>query len=405
MTQRGVGLFLLICALLAGAFFGLLEQHTETVDGPLRGEAARNPYLALGRLLEGMGLPVTVKRDLGELDALPPSDATLFMLGRRAYLTAKRTRELRDWVKRGGHLVVQAWQPQSQEGRRPDVLLDALGVSLLAPYEDEEELHEESDDASDATKPSEPEAKDEEKKKDTEPSRWSPEPDVIMRIEFDERYALEIDVERAGEPVETWPGKKLDHGYTIALGLGHVTVWSDDRFLRNDGIGRWDHAELAYRLVRMFERSGTTWIVVRDAARLSLWTRILESAWTVCIALAAWLAFYFWSIAPRFGPIRPDPPAERRELMEHVRASGSFLLRNGGFDTLVSAVRSALVRRIQQRHPQWLLLSGTARAARVAEHTGLAAEEIEDALESASSTQRETLVKRIATLEAIRKRL
>jgi hypothetical protein len=155
----------------------------------------------------------------------------------------------------------------------------------------------------------------------------------------------------------------------------------------------------------MFDASGNTWIVIRDAARQSLLERIRASAWSVCVALAVWLAFYLWSIAPRFGPIQPDPPAERRELMEHVKASGSFLLRNAGLDTLVSAVRSALLRRIQQRHPQWLLLGAQARVERVAEHTGLAAEEIEDALESASPTQRETLVKRIATLEAIRKRL
>ncbi len=401
MTRRGTAIFLLVCALLAGLFFGLLEPHTETFEGPLRGEARRNPYLALARLLEGMGLAVTVKLDLDDVEALPPTDHTLFLLGRRAYLTEKRSADLRDWVERGGHLLVQAWQPRDAKPRRPDPLLDALGVSLDSPLEEDDADEDDENDESGSTSIG-----------DLRPARaegalahWSPEPGVVLRIEFDPYYTLSLDDERGWEPVETWSDDEGVHGYSVPLGAGHVTVWSDDRFLRNLGIGRWDHAELAYRLARLFDASGASWIIVRDAARVSLWARLLESAWSVLIALGAWLLFYLWSIAPRFGPIQPDPPAERRELMEHVRASGSFLLRNGGFDTLVSAVRRALVRRLQERHAPWLAFDARARAQRVAEHTGLAAEEIEDALEGTSPTQRHTLVKRIATLEAIRKRL
>jgi hypothetical protein len=380
--------------LLGGIFYGLLEPHTETVEGGFRGEAARNPYLGLARMLEAMGLEVTLKRDLDELAALPPTDVTLLMLGRRDYVSEKRAAELREWVEQGGHLVVRAWPDLDEDDavQLGDPLLDAIGVyarTMKADGDDEDDDYEEE-----ATS---------HKEKD-ELARWSPEPGVVMRIDFHKPFVLEYDDEEA-EPVETWSDAAGDHGYAMPLGKGHITVWSDDLFLRNYNIGRWDHAELAYRLVRMFDARGKTWIVIRDAVRRSILSRILEGAWSVCIGLAVWLLFYLWSIAPRFGPIQPDPPVERRELMEHVKASGSFLLRNGGFDTLVSAVRSALLRRVQQRHPQWLALDARARVERVAEHTGIAAKEIEDALESASSTQRDTLVKRIATLEAIRKRL
>jgi hypothetical protein len=402
MTRHGVGSFLLVCALLGGAFYALLEPHSETVEGPLRGEAATNPYLALTRLLEAMGFTVTTRRDLDEIETLPAPDATLFLLAERDYLTEKHYVRLRDWVERGGHLIVQAWQPSDDELRRADPLLDTLGVSFFAEGDDEDEDGEDPEEA--AEEPTDDEAASPPRKDDAL-ARWSPEPGVELRIDFDARRTLVFHGDREWEAAEIWSDDAGDHGCSIPLGAGHVTVWSDGDFLRNEGIGRWDHAELAYRLARMFDSSGTTWIIVRDAARLSLVTRLLESAWSVCIALGAWLLFYLWSVAPRFGPVQPDPPTERRELMEHVRASGSFLLRNGGFDTLVSAVRSALLRRVQQRHPQWLLLDARARVQRVAEHTGLAADEIEDALESATSTRRDTLVKRIATLEAIRKRL
>jgi hypothetical protein len=392
MTQRGWVTFVLVCALLGGSFYALLEPHSETVEGDFRGEAALNPYLGMARVLDAMGLQVTLKRDLDEVAALPPADVTLVMLGRRAYVSEKRTAELREWVERGGHLVVRAWPDldEDDEVLVEDPLLDALGV-----YARKTESDDEDDEAGDETS---------QKEKD-ELARWSPEPGVVKRIDFHKPFVLELDEDTENEPLETWSDAAGDHGYSLALGKGHITVWSDDFFLRNYNIGRWDHAELAYRLVRMFDMSGKTWIVIRDAVRRSLLSRILEGAWSVCVGLAVWLVFYLWSIAPRFGPVQPDPPAERRELMEHVKASGRFLLRNGGFDTLVSAVRGALLRRVQQRHPQWLALDSRARVERVAEHTGIAAKEIEDALESASSTQRDTLVKRIATLEAIRKRL
>ena len=392
MTRSGALFFLLGCALLGGVFFALLERRVQVVQGPLRGEAARNPYLGAARMLEAMGLPVSVLEHPGELEELPPTDATLLMLGRRAYLTATQSARLRDWVERGGHLVVRAWHVFGDETER-DPLLDDLGVRLLAPDDDEDDGDGDEEETGDEPRPPTSEK---------ELARWSPEPGTVVRIEFDPRYALALD--DAPESFETW-ADEADHGYSLPVGQGHITVWSDDTFLRNEAIGRWDHAELAYRLVRMHESSGNTFVVIRDVLRRSLTSRILESAWSVCIALGVWLAVYFWSIAPRFGPILPEPSIERRELMEHVRASGNFLLRNGGFDTLVRAVRSALLRRVQQRHPQWLHLDARARVQRVAEHTGLAPEDIEDALESAIPTHRDRLVKRIATLEAIRKRL
>src|SRR5262245_24099876 len=108
MTSRGVASFLLACALLAGAFYALLERHTELGTGPYRGEAARNPYLGFARLLEAMGLSVTVVDDLDALPALPPTNAALFMPGQRVYASERRVGELRDWVERGGHLILRA---------------------------------------------------------------------------------------------------------------------------------------------------------------------------------------------------------------------------------------------------------------------------------------------------------
>ena len=365
MTRRSALLFVAFCALLAGAFFGLLEPYSQEQEVPLRGEVARNPYLALGRLLEGMGLPVKAYAHLGQLRELPPTDGTLLLLGQRTYMTKERAQELRGWVERGGHLVLQTWSLWDDKTRRADLLLDPIGVRQFEAKTDwkrkiraRDEKNSAESGASDSERESDPdsessyeaesvpeEASEEDSEEtplvefpdgmtDTPPEKaplavreeliahWEPEPGKVVRIDFNPIFFLKH--EDGPEPVEVWTDRFGDHGYSIPLGAGHITVWTDDRFLQNDGIGELDHAEFAYRMVRLFGSDGATWIVTRDDQVRSLWDRVREDAWAVCVALAAWLVFYLWSIAPRFGPIQPDPAPERRELMEHVRASGNL---------------------------------------------------------------------------------
>jgi hypothetical protein len=407
MTRATLLRFVLGCTIVIALFHACFEAYTWTTsDGPLPTAAQRNPYLAAQRLLEAVGLPVTVHERLDRMNALPPTEATLLVLGQRTYMSEARAAELRDWVERGGHLVLQTWTLWNDATRRPDLLLDPLGVRQFEWSADDAESDTEPDPEPIPAPPELDEAGEDAAATTTvatAPAEWSPEPGVVLRIEFNPGFHLEH--EEGPEPIEIWSDAAGDHGYSLPVGVGHITVWTDDFFLRNDAIERQDHAQLLYRLVRMFGQSGETWIVVSDDEPRSLWARILEDAWSVCIALAVLLAGYLWSIAPRFGPILPDPPPERRELMEHVRASGNFLLRQRGFDALVGGVRSALLRRLQQRHPQWTALAPRTRAERIAEHTGLAAAEIQEALDGAPCTEREKLVKRIAALERIRKRL
>jgi hypothetical protein len=323
-------------------------------------------------------LPVTSLPRISELTSLPPTDATLFVPGRRGALPDDRSAELSDWVRRGGHLIVVAWTIWDEDDP-PDPILDPLGIRQFK--------HE----------PQRP----------TSVSDWAPTRGAPpLRVSFQAEFSMELEGNDA-PPVWTAQDDEGTHAICLPLGAGHVTVLTDDDFLQNTGIGELDHAELLYRWVRQFGHSGATWIVRMRSEPIDLWARFWKHGWAIAVALAAWLAFHVWSRAPRFGPVLPDPVPARRELMEHVQAAGHFLLRHGAGASLLGAVRAALQRRLELRHPQWRHLPAAEQARCIAEWTGEPPEGIA-ALLAPDPTQTlspASFASQVARLESLRRKL
>jgi hypothetical protein len=403
----------LLAALLAGLFFACFERSSEPVYTGLRGEAARNPYLAAETLLDALGLPVTRVARIAELDALPPVDATLILTGQRVRLSAERSAQLVDWVARGGHLVVQIWTLWDDPKRAPDPILDPLGVrQYQRPTSSRAEGEASGAEGEDAAEPPAGEASAATEAGMNEVAEWISEPGAQpLRLRFDPRYSLELEEHTASWRVADRAGT---HGLSVPHGAGHITVWTDDRFLTNEAIDELDHAAATYRLVRLFGHGGATWIVRGNGEPPDLWARFWREAWPLAVALGALLGFHVWTHAPRFGPVQPDPPLERRELMEHVEAAGQFLARHRGAHSLVGAVRAALFRKLQTRHPQWTRLAPAAQAERVAEWTGIPLAEVASALAAeparapgaaAPELAATDFTFLVATLEAIRRKL
>jgi hypothetical protein len=73
-----------------------------------------------------------------------------------------------------------------------------------------------------------------------------------------------------------------------------------------------------------------------------------------------------WRIAPRFGPLAPDPPPARRRLLDHLRASGRYLWASGLRERLVSAAREAALRRMAGVQPDFPGAAPAEQAARLA---------------------------------------
>lgn len=369
MKRPRLALFALIVLLLGGGawFYFNFERvpHRERVG--FQGEARRNPLLAAMRLIEQMGVRTREARRMTDLDVLPPA-GTLILARHRAGLTKPKVERILSWVAAGGHLIVEA------EGHRdPDALLDALGVMRrelrLRP----------------PARPSEIKL---------------PHAAAPLRVYFGYRMDM-IDLKRqAAVAVDDHWSVLLLH---FARGRGSVTVLTGFAFMSNVHIGEHDHAEFVWQLVRF--NPATREVLVAPALRApspAAW--LADQAWPVVVIAGLLLAAWLWRIVPRFGPLQPDPPPARRQLLDHLRASGLFHWNSGGAARLLTAAREVCMSRVGRNHPDIASLPTPARAARLAALSGLPSQDIVFALEGVPAEPAQfTAV--IRTLQAVVEKL
>ena len=145
--------------------------------------------------------------------------------------------------------------------------------------------------------------------------------------------------------------------------------------------------------------------VYYQPVRLSLWGFLKEHAAAVLVAGAVLLAAWLWRIAPRFGPIAPDPEPARRRLLDHLRASGRFQWSAGGAATLAEAAREAALRRVARAQPDFAGLSPAERSARLAASFDLPAEEAVRVLRPVQNLQPASFVSAMRVFQRIHERL
>lgn len=359
----------LIALLLGGGawFYFNFERVPGRERVGFQGEARRNPFLAAMRLIERMGVRTREARRVTDLDVLPPG-GTLILARHRAGLTKPRVERILSWVAAGGHLILEA------EGYRdPDALLDALGVMRrelrLRP----------------PARPSDI----------TLPHATAP-----LRVYFGYRMDL-IDLKRqAAVAVDDHWSVLLLH---FARGRGSVTVLNGLGFMSNDHIGEHDHAEFVWQLVR-FNPSTHEVLVAPKLRTPSPVAWLADQAWPVAVIAGLLLALWLWRIVPRFGPLQPDPPPARRQLLDHLRASGLFHWNSGGAARLLAAAREVCMSRVGRNHPEIASLPALERAARLAALSGLPGQDIAFALEGVPA-QPAQFTAVIRTLQAVGEKL
>ncbi len=388
----------LAVAVVVSLFLQCFERRTIALPVGWSREALGNPYYAAQLLLERMGHEVVAVEGPGALDVLPPENATLVFPRSRRTLTPKRSQALLDWAEAGGHLVVVTYTLWDDAQRKPDDLLDPLGLRQFQ-HVVEEGLPEAGDAAdSDLESPleseeTEPVEEDDAEEGDAgpfeildagdEPDRWDrseavwPGSDEPLRVNFDWRFYW----------VDTWQdhawhvtGEWGTHLVTVQRGRGWITALTDEFFLRNGNIGELDHAELAIRLARMGDRRGPVWIVLGEEWP-GLWSQAREHAAPALTSLALLALAWIWRASRRFGPLHPAPAPDRRRWLEHLEAVGRHHWREDRGASLLGSTRSQLEQLIQQRHPVWSRLPQAERFARVAEISRLSPEEVAHALD------------------------
>ena len=349
--SRTFGAYVLGALIVVGAawFYLSFERVTEREHVGLKGEAARNPFLALTRLMERMGVKARSAHRVEELEAVQPSATMILPAGRHGY-SGTQTARLVEWVEGGGHLIVEAERPEGG-----DAVLDALEVSR---NEGAVAFRE---------KPAEVSL----------PGAARVRAQLLRSVELVDR-----------DPKRTRHVSKDGHGTHVlhfGHGRGRVTVLPSIAFMANDAIGENDHAELAWRVVQ-FAPATTMVVIAPRLARLSLWQWLKREAWAALVAAVAVLLIWAWRAGARFGPLEPDPTLERRRLLDHLRASGRFLWRAGEASRLLAAARETCLHRIARTRPVLAELPPQERAERLATLTGLELRDIDKAFRGEPET-------------------
>lgn len=377
MTRRGVpwgwigGAVLLAPVVL---FLLLFRPVREEVEAGFQGEARANPYLAAQRLFTRMGVPAETVH--GSVD-LPPSGSTVILLGPEPLPTNHDVESLLAWVESGGRLVATPSRSASFDG-----LFNRFAVAVTAPDGEVGPLE---------NPPSE----------ELVEVPWAGEAEPL-RVSVPRGRRL-VDRETSGSSEAESPNgtflRRLEHG------RGEVVFLADDAFLRNESIGRHDHARLATALVRpQLVSQPSAIVVIRDAVP-SLASLLVRHAWPVLLSGALLLLAWLRLASGRFGPSLPEPPRDRRRLLEHVEAAGAFLWRQGGSAALLESARRALLERIHLREPSWEKLPRSELVHRAADAAGLDPGVVEHALYGPAAGDAHGFVQSIQTLETVRRSL
>jgi hypothetical protein len=311
-------------------------------------QARANPFLAAERFLGRIGRDARSAGDLVLLRTLPDTDDLLVVDG-LPWLNAPRRKTLRDWLAAGGCMLVEAVQVEQTGGvPGPETFLSTFGARLR--YDDEAAGNDEVT----AELKGEGFARP-------------------VKVGFDPRWYLEDSHGRAVRDA-TAGGEPRLLQYRVGDGLLYVV--SDTQWLRNDGIGRHDHA---LALALLAADRGTVWLL-HDVATPGLAVLLWRAAPAAIVSSALLLVTLLWSLSARLGPLLPPPDAGRRDLLEHLQAAGELVWRLGRGRLLVQQTRQRVERRWLQRHPPLRALDEGGRARRIAELSGLSPSTVRAAL-------------------------
>lgn len=199
-------------------------------------------------------------------------------------------------------------------------------------------------------------------------------------------------------------GRYGTHALALPLGAGRVTVLSDWRFMRNDEIGRGDHADFLVALIGV-DLKGLQVLLVPSEDVPGLHKLVWQHGAAVVLTLATLLAVLLWRAGTRLGPVAARAEPVRRSLLEHVRAMGEFIWREKDAAALwksaVARTRKQIARALPPAsHPD-------AQIAMLAKKSSLPEALIREALFPTAEPDPDPakFARAIATLEKLRKSL
>jgi hypothetical protein len=392
---------LAVLALLIGGGWLLLRNQFEWVEDEIwvgySGDARFNHFLAAERLLERMGLKTSALRSLPSGKQMPGPRDVLILPARHLKLTPGQVKELVSWVEEGGLLITEGTYSESADAERTeDLLLDAFGTRMIRSSMPEAPNYDwENQEAA------------ENKRKEFEALKKKHE---TLSIQFGERsLTVELDASLALQDRKQEAAERATGDYGIRMlrfdrGEGSAIVLTSLSCLNNWTIEKHDHADFLWALVRDWGHDNQAWIVYREEPP-SLWRWLRDHAWTVMIACLVVALIALWRARLRFGPMLPDPPTERRSLLEHLQAVGRFHWKHRDATALLKAAREATLAQVQRIHPAWLGGDPNELSKQLASVSGLDEERVFRALRFDRLGDSTDFVEAIQTLDLVRKSL
>lgn len=432
MTARRL-LFLTIGLGLIALTWWVIENMTwEEVRVPSqpKGEAVLNPLFAAQRLLTELGANATSALRFSEPPAGDPARSVLILPTQRRTLAPAQHAALENWVRAGGHLIAVA-ATLNDPGERIDPLMATLGITRLQHKSKRLRSLPPSSPSSPAqpVPPAEPmEPSDEASRKEADADdypddvpgpmpAWLPKPNLpcpelrdvagtepvrfpaqSLRICFSGYYHLKS----REPPLWSVKGRRGTQAIALPLGKGRVTVLTEWQFLRNDDIGRGDHADF---LVAMLgpDLKGMNVLLVPSEDVPGLHKLIWQHGATVVLALAILLAVLLWRAGTRLGPVAARALPARRSLLEHVHAMGEFIWREQDAAALwksaVARTRKQIARVLPPNSNPDVMIQALAKKSALPEAL------IRESLFPQPNPDPERFARAIATLQKLRKSL
>lgn len=189
-----------------------------------------------------------------------------------------------------------------------------------------------------------------------------------------------------------------------SIGKGWLAVVADLDFLSNTQLKDPLNQALLLRVLQAEPGHGRVYLIYSFTSE-ALPMLLLRDGWPVLLPLALCLVALLWRVTSRFGPPLPAGAEPRRAMLEHVRAGGEFLWREGRPRTLLEAVYDDMLLTLRRRHPA----ASRARSRELLDSltaiTGLPRLQVRRALGQDKGEVKEDFTQRIATLIEIRKHL
>jgi len=392
MTNRR---WLFVCGLalvalsIAAYIYLQFEWVVEEVDQGFSANAKRKPYLAAFKMLHNSGVKVNYLLGFSIFEESNSSDSKLqhndaiVLINAYRLLTPRRTEQILSWVKEGGHLIYSTDNLfRSDDTQQRDHLLNALGVNV-APQSNQNVFNFTFNQKYDCSK--------------------------------DNAHVASVKLESKKEPI--WVGfvthqqlldtRKDAKVYVVAdgkvkmlqksHGKGLVSVMTTTAMWNNHQIGCNDQA---YFLWYMVGRGNQAWLLENLGA-----PSLFDLAWArqplTIVILLLLLALWLWRKSARFSPVMSMHNEDRRQIQEHLRATGKFFWRNTQTEAVIKELVDGLLMKIKSKY-SLASISDEEAAEIISDTTNIDSNMVKDLLDVKPHSNESEMINQVKLLKLIR---